>query len=218
MSKFAIDILGHFWESDTTMVPSTNGDDHRYPSPSTNYHRPSTRPTGESPPTVDPGSSPTSRLECIRSTFISRGLSEDAITILCASWRTSTETSYSSAWNKWSKWCEQHHTNSLSTFVANILEFLTQDLLSGKQYRMINSYRSSFSATHIPVDGVQVGKHPLVTRLLKGVYHLRPPQPKYTGRWKVEDVLLYVSTLGPTDNLSIKDLTQKLAMLMALAN
>ena len=157
-------------------------------------------------------------MECIRSTFISRGLSEDAITILCASWRTSTEASYSSAWNKWSKWCEQHHTNSLSTSVANILEFLTQEFLSGKQYRTINSYRSSISATHLPVDEMQVGKHPLVTRLLKGVYHLRPPQPKYTGRWKVEDILLYVSTLGPTDNWSIKDLTQKLAMLKALAN
>ena len=34
----------------------------------------------------------------------------------------------------------------------------------------------------------------------------------------MEDVLLYVSFLGPTDNLSIRDLTHKLALLLALAN
>ena len=65
---------------------------------------------------------------------------------------------------------------------------------------------------------MQVRKHPLITRLLKGVYHLRPSQLKYNGRWKVEDVLLCVLSLGPTDNLSIKDLTHRLALLLALAN
>ena len=108
--------------------------------------------------------------------------------------------------------------NPLSTSVVNIVEFLIQEFVNGKQYCTINSYRSSISATHLPVDGMQVRKHPLVTRLLKGVYHLRPPQPKYNGRWKVEDVLLYASSLGPTDNLSVKDQTHKLALLLALAN
>ena len=164
------------------------------------------------------GTSPVGRLECIRSTFQSRGLSEDAITILCASWRTNTEAFYSSAWNKWSRWCEQIHINPLSTSVVNIIEFLNQEFLNGKQYHTIYSYRSSISATHLPVDGVQVGKHPLVTRLLKGVSHLCPPQPKCNGRWKVEDVLSYVLSLGTTDNLSVKDLTHKLALLLALAN
>ena len=65
---------------------------------------------------------------------------------------------------------------------------------------------------------MQVGKHLLITRLLKGVYHLRPSQPKYNGRWKVEDVLLYVLSLGPTDNLSFKDLTHRLALLLTLTN
>ena len=106
----------------------------------------------------------------------------------------------------------------MSTSVVNIVEFLTQEFLSGQQYCTIHSYRSSISATYLPVDGMQVGKHPLVTRLLKGVYHLCPSQPKYNGRWKVEDILLYVSSLGPTDNLSVRDLTHKLALLLALAN
>ena len=202
----------------TTMVPSSDGDDHRYSPPPTSNHGTPTGSTGESPPINGSGTSPVGRLECIRSTFQGRGLSEEAVTILCASWRTSTEASYSSSWKKWSRWCEQIHINPMSTSVVNIIEFLTQEFLSGKQYRTINSYRSSISATHLPVDGMQVGKHPLITRLLKGVYHLRPPQPKYNGRWKVEDVLLYVSSLGPTDNLSIKDLTHKLALLLALAN
>ena len=30
-----------------------------------------------------------------------------------------------------------------------------------------------------------VGQHPLVNRLLKGVFHLRPPQPQHTQTWDV---------------------------------
>ena len=70
-------------------------------------------PQGKSPSNDGSGTSPVGRLECIRSTFQGRDLSEDAVTILCASWRTNTEASYSSAWNKWSRWCEQIHIGLL---------------------------------------------------------------------------------------------------------
>ena len=99
-----------------------------------------------------------------------------------------------------------------------MIEFLTVQFEQGKQYSTLNSYRSSISATHIPLDGVQVGRHPLVSHLMKGVFHLRPPQPRYTGRWDVTKVLQCLKTRGDTRSLSIKDLTHKLVMLMALAN
>ena len=70
----------------------------------------------------------------------------------------------------------------------------------------------------MPVDGVQLGKHPLISRLMKGVFHLRPPQPRYAGRWDVSKVLQFLEEKGNTESLSMKDLTYKLVMLMALAN
>ena len=72
--------------------------------------------------------------------------------------------------------------------------------------------------THGPIDGVLVGKHPLVSRLLKGIFNQRPPQPRYSSTWDVGVVLDHIKSWGQTVGLPRKDLTLKLAMLLALAN
>ena len=72
----------------TAMVSSSGGDDHRYSPPPTSNHGSPTGSTGKSPSIDGSGTSPVGRLEYIRSTFQGRGLSEDTVTILCASWRT----------------------------------------------------------------------------------------------------------------------------------
>ena len=69
---------------------------------------------------------------------------------------------------------------------------------------------------HEKVDGVQVGQHPMVTRLLKGVFHERPPLPRYSSTWNVQVVLDYLESLGQNDTLSLKHLSWKTAMLLAL--
>lgn len=70
--------------------------------------------------------------------------------------------------------------------------------------------------THVEVEGVPIGQHPLVTRLMKGVYNLRPPKPRYTYTWDVDIVVSYVEKLGENANLPLRKLSQKLALLMAL--
>jgi len=72
--------------------------------------------------------------------------------------------------------------------------------------------------THGPIDGVVVGKHPLVCRLLKGIYNQRPPQPRYSCTWDVGLVLDHIRSWGPTVTLTQKKISLKLAMLLALAN
>lgn len=64
---------------------------------------------------------------------------------------------------------------------------------------------------------MDVGKHPLVARLLKGAFHARPPLPRYTGTWDVQIVLDNILQWGDTNSLSLKLLTFKLVMLMSLA-
>jgi len=65
---------------------------------------------------------------------------------------------------------------------------------------------------------MDVGKHPLVARLLKGGFHARPPLPRYTGTWNVQVVLDCMLQWGDTTSLSLKLLTYKLVMLMSLAS
>ena len=66
------------------------------------------------------------------------------------------------------------------------------------------------------VDGDKVGQHPLVTRLIKGAFHERPPRPRYTSTWDVSRVTSFMEVLGDNDGLSVSDLTHKTAMLLAL--
>ena len=72
--------------------------------------------------------------------------------------------------------------------------------------------------THTPIDGVVVGKHPLVTRLMKGVFNRRPPQSRYSFTWNVETVLEYLCSLGKNNEISLKQLSHKLVVLLALSN
>ena len=70
--------------------------------------------------------------------------------------------------------------------------------------------------THNHIEGVPIGQHPLVSWLLKGVYNIRPPQPRHSYTWDVDVVIKYLQSLGENNALPLKTLTQKLALLMAL--
>ena len=84
------------------------------------------------------------------------------------------------------------------------------------QYRTVNVLLSAISSTHQWVDWKPIGQHPLVIRLLKGISNERPPRPRYTTTWDVSKVTSYLSSLGDNKTLSLKQLSKKLAMLLAL--
>ena len=98
----------------------------------------------------------------------------------------------------------------------HVVNFLASLHKEGYQYNSINSCRSAFSSVHEKVDGFSIGQHPLVTKLLKGVFHDRPPLPRYTATWKVDVVLGYLKSLCGNESLSLIHLTWKTTMLLAL--
>ena len=53
---------------------------------------------------------------------------------------------------------------------------------------------------------------------MKGVSNSRPPCPRYTSTWDVDIVLEYIINLGENEGLSLKTLSKKLALLMALTD
>ena len=99
-----------------------------------------------------------------------------------------------------------------------ILDYLVDLFYKGLEYRTINSHRSATSMTHLPVDGICVGSHPFISRLIKGIFNLCPPCPRYVQMWDVSVVLRYLKFLSPAPLLSMKNLTLKLVMLMALVS
>ena len=77
-------------------------------------------------------------------------------------------------------------------------------------------YRSAISTSHHPIGGLNVGKHPQVCELMKGVGNLKPPRPKYEKIWDVSQVLDYLKSLPDNKDLDMKNLTHKLTTLLGL--
>ena len=76
--------------------------------------------------------------------------------------------------------------------------------------------RSAVSSTHAPLEGSPIGQHPLVSQLLRGIYNSRPPRLRYTCTWDVDVVVQHLKGLGNNADLSLKTLSGKLTLLMAL--
>lgn len=97
-----------------------------------------------------------------------------------------------------------------------MLDFFTSLFHDGIAYKTMNTARSALSALGIIIDGFVIGKHPLVIKFLTGVYNKRPPKSRYAEIWDVKYVTDYLKGLPAVDKLSLKMLTYKLVMLIAL--
>ena len=155
-------------------------------------------------------------METLSHRYEAAEISESTRNILLAAWRKNTTSTYSSAWNKWVSWCEQREINPLSARLSSILEFLKDQFEEGKAYRTINVYRSTLSALLPEIDKFTVGSHPLVSQLLKGIFNLRPPEPRYSHTWQVSIVLDFLKSLGRNDDMDLKLLSFKLVTLLGL--
>ena len=83
---------------------------------------------------------------------------------------------------------------------------------AGKEYRTINVYRSALSAILPKLDGFSVGQRLLVCQTMKGIFQSKPPLPRYCSSWDVSGVLEYIKSLGNNEDLTIKQLSAKLAL------
>lgn len=96
------------------------------------------------------------------------------------------------------------------------MEFLTVLYESGVGYSSINTARSALSSYLTLGKTLPIGQWPLVKRFLRGVYNKRPMFPRYQQTWDVNVVLEFLITLSPVKLLSLRCLTLKLVMLLAL--
>ena len=158
------------------------------------------------------------RLGCVRKSLSDKGISSQATNLICASWTTGTEKQCQAVWEKWRGWCRERNVDSLQAHVSQVLNFLADCFEEGLSYSTLNSYRSALSSILCPCDGTTVGCDPLVSRLLKGIYNLRPPLPRYSSTWDVSVLTQYLGTLFPLNSLSLKQLTLKTVSLCALCS
>lgn len=68
------------------------------------------------------------------------------------------------------------------------------------------------------IDFKELGKQTVVGWLVKSVYELKPPQPKYTSFWDVGKVFKLFNSWPANNLISLKHLTWKFNMLLLLVS
>ena len=161
-------------------------------------------------------------MQIVRQSLIECQISPDISDIIMSSWRDSTRKQYKVFIDKWLKFCLPRQCNPVSPTIPIVLEFLHELFKGGYSYSSLNSARSAISNICVNYNdcaGTQaIGKHPLVCRYLKGIFNSVPPTPKFTEIWSVESVLEHLEHFGPVETLKLKELSLKLAMLVALVS
>ena len=88
-------------------------------------------------------------------------------------WRANTHSAYNSAWSTWCGWYNQRQIHPFSASLEEKMDQFDLEL----QYHSLNILCSVISTSHSKVDNHNVGNHPLVSRLLKGMFNAKPPGP-----------------------------------------
>ena len=169
-----------------TLVPCSTGDATQLPSTTTPFTK--SIPAGVRHETDEPTTS-TGCMAYLWEKFGCNNLSEPAKELLLSSWRSKTSQAYESHFKKWLGWCTKWGCDPISGPISDVANFLTDLHSRGYQTSSINVYRSAISSVYDRVDDMDVGKHPLVSWLLKEAFHARPPLSHYTRTWNVQVVL-----------------------------
>ena len=102
--------------------------------------------------------------------------------------------------------------------MKTLLDFFTEMFEGGSSFSAINTAKSAL-LTCVTVDNsYHWNSDTDLVRFFKGVHNSRPPLPKYTSTWDVDIVLKHLGDMDTQGAISLKDLTLKAAMLVALTS
>ena len=130
--------------------------------------------------------------------------------VLVNSWRPATQKQHKVYIKKWAIFCG---IRKIAPDLSNMLEFLYT--LLNLSYSSLNTARSALSCI-VLIDKIPVGRHPVVCCFLKGAFEQKPPAHNYYGIWDANQVLQFLKAFSPNRCSSLKELTYKLAKLLAL--
>ena len=184
--------------------PSTENQEHTVPSQQSRDSAPSLSQAGTHP------------LPLVRRLLACQGLSKEGSEIIGKSWRSGTAKQYWTYLQKWDLFCSRRNIDPLHPPIQEGINFVAELFATGIGYSCLNTARSTLSSIITLSGGQSFGHHSLVTRFLKGVFELRPALPRYKEIWDVSPVLNILESWKLGSTLTLKDMTLKVTMLLAL--
>ena len=122
---------------------------------------------------------------------------------------------YNSLFHKWERWCHSRGRDPICGPVGDIANFLAELFKEGYSYSSLKAYRSAISSLHVRIEGRPIGQYPIISRVLKGAYNIRPIKPRYQSNWKVSQVVQGLDS-QKSANLPLLDLSMKTVTLCVL--
>jgi hypothetical protein len=123
---------------------------------------------------------PFNRLLCIGKSLQSRGLSKSAAKLLLSSWRESTNKQNQYAWNKWVVWCSEKQVDYVHPSATQVFNCLSTLVDEGLSHSVVNMHKVMSIQTFNMIGYDELNDCVLISKFMKGVFHNRPPMPKYS--------------------------------------
>ena len=161
-----------------------------------------------------PSSSSSSRLEDFRRLH-GLSVSDAAFSLIGASWRQSSSSRYDAVWACFKDFLHARGVPLSSVDLDVVADYLASLFSAGKAYRTITLHRSVLSSMFPPVGGFSLGTHPVLSRLVRGVFQQRPPSRRLFPSWDVASVFAVFSSMTPP--LDFISLQRRCAFLLAMA-
>ncbi|KAL9987010.1 hypothetical protein ACROYT_G001244 [Oculina patagonica] len=155
-------------------------------------------------------------VSALRNSFRQFNFSPEVTDIIMASWRSGSKKQYKSYIEKWLVFCRARSVDYCSPPISDALEFLMKLYVKSLGYSTLTTARSALSSILRISDCDSFRSHSLVIRFMKSVFEKRKLQPKNDKIWDASKVLHYLSTLQLVKELSLKDLSLKVLMLLLL--
>lgn len=148
----------------------------------------------------------------IRQSYLRRHFPEIGIDPILQSITTKTMSQYDIVFKKWWAFNSQNHSDPFDYNLHNVITFLSQISHSGCSFSNINTHKSALTL----LLNFKEQDQNMIKRFIKGLYNINPPKPRYNTTWDPYPVLVYLSKWHPLNTLSIKQLTFKVTVLLAL--
>ena len=161
-----------------------------------------------------PSSSSSSRLEDFRRLH-GLSVSDAAFSLIGASWRQSSSSRYDAVWACFKDFLHARGVPLSSVDLDVVADYLASLFSAGKAYRTMTLHRSDLSSMFPPVGGFSLGTHPVLSRLIRGVFQQRPPSRRLFPSWDVASVFAVFSSMTPP--LDFISLQRRCAFLLAMA-
>jgi hypothetical protein len=136
-----------------------------------------------------PGEALSSRLEDLRGSWGVNAVSDRSFRLISAGWKRSSEDRYERAWQSFKAFLRSSSIPLHQASLKTILDYLTHLYNRGLLWSTIGIHKSTISMTMAPIDGVKVGDHPLVIRLMSGIFNERPSRRANPALWDPLKVL-----------------------------